>query len=104
MYVFLTFFMAGPPGRGVRLYMDHADPHAGYMDHTDPHATATYSPTAPWPRADAHIHLVPPDGGGSSGGSCSWAAARTAEGTVYNEPLSKPPSQSAVACDVQLDF
>ena len=41
---------------------------------------AAYEPAAGWPRADAHIHLVPPEG-------VSWAAARQAAGVVYNEPV-----------------
>jgi L-fuconolactonase len=39
-----------------------------------------YAVAASWPRADAHIHLVPPHG-------CSWASDRTNSGVTYDEPI-----------------
>jgi predicted TIM-barrel fold metal-dependent hydrolase len=43
---------------------------------------AAYEPAAPWPRADAHIHLVR-----GAADECSWAEARAATGMLYDEPV-----------------
>ena len=62
----------------LRRLSHHVIP--GWAAVSSPPPVSEYTPAATWPRADAHIHLVPADG-------CGWAVARAEGGVVYDEPV-----------------